>query len=312
MDDSKQIRLRKILDYLIFRGDFTTQADFAAAIGANKTNLSSAMNGNEKYLSDSLFAKIHATYPEINLQWLLTGEGEMLKVPATVTVYGPTAEERRDMAEGVDISRIPAEVVEEIKAEIKDEMAIPVISPEIANSLNTNIRKYIDDKADELEHINPGDLTHQADGAERIRKVSMLPTFAPGDIVFIKFLKDKHNIIDGQTYYFDMRTRPTMIRKAKIEGDKLRLIAKNPSFGDLLVSFDDILNIADIIGLFRSSFGDQYDEIETVRRKKDEQVDKLIEHIGSSMTEIRSAGTRTDRIMEQNAALIQKLIEKLQ
>ena len=256
------------------------------------------------------------TFPDLNRDWLLYGEGDMIKVPATMTVFNPTLEERKDAEGGVDLSAVPAEIVEEIEEEvkekIKEEMAIPVISPEIANSLNTNIRKYIDDKADELEHINPGDLTHQADGAERIRKVSMLPTFVPGDIVFIKFLKDKHNIIDGQTYYFDMRTRPTMIRKAKIEGDKLRLIAKNPSFGDLLVSFDDILNIADIIGLFRSSFGDQYDEIETVRRKKEEQVDKLIEHKGSSMTEIRIAGTRTDRIMEQNAALIQKLIEKLQ
>ena len=208
-----------------------------------------------------------------------------IKVPATISVFSPTDEERKEIGEGVDIKAYPAEVVEEIKAEvaeeIKEEMAIPIISPEIANDPKTNIKKYIDDKADELEHINPSDLTHQADGAERIRKTSMLPTFAPGDIVFVKFIKDKHNIIDGQTYYFDMRTRPTMIRRVKIEGDKLRLIAKNPAFGDILVSFDDILNIADIVGLFRCSFGDQYDEIEAVRRKKDEQIDNLLEQNGS-------------------------------
>lgn len=224
-------------------------------------------------------------FPELNREWLLYGEGEMLKVPATLTVFAPTDEERKEIGEGVDIKAYPAEVVEEIKAEvaeeIKEEMAIPIISPEIANDPKTNIKKYIDDKADELEHINPSDLTHQADGAERIRKTSMLPTFAPGDIVFVKFIKDKHNIIDGQTYYFDMRTRPTMIRRVKIEGDKLRLIAKNPAFGDILVSFDDILNIADIVGLFRCSFGDQYDEIEAVRRKKDEQIDNLLEQNGS-------------------------------
>lgn len=285
MDNVRQNRLRKVFDYLVFRGAFKTQGEFAEIIAANKTNLSSAMNGNEKYLSDSLFQKICTAFPALNEEWLRTGEGEMLKVPATLTVFAPTDEERREIGESVDIKAYPAEVVEEIKAEvaeeIKEEMAIPIISPEIANDPKTNIKKYIDDKADELEHINPSDLTHQADGAERIRKTSMLPTFAPGDIVFVKFIKDKHNIIDGQTYYFDMRTRPTMIRRVKIEGDKLRLIAKNPAFGDILVSFDDILNIADIVGLFRCSFGDQYDEIEAVRRKKDEQIDNLLEQNGS-------------------------------
>lgn len=285
MDNIKQNRLRKVFDYLVFSGAFKTQGEFAEIIAANKTNLSSAMNGNEKYLSDSLFQKICTAFPALNEEWLKTGEGEMLKVPATISVFSPTDEERKEIGESVDIKAYPAEVVEEIKAEvaeeIKEEMAIPIISPEIANDPKTNIKKYIDDKADELEHINPSDLTHQADGAERIRKTSMLPTFAPGDIVFVKFIKDKHNIIDGQTYYFDMRTRPTMIRRVKIEGDKLRLIAKNPAFGDILVSFDDILNIADIVGLFRCSFGDQYDEIEAVRRKKDEQIDNLLEQNGS-------------------------------
>lgn len=285
MDNVRQNRLRKVFDYLVFRGVVKTQGEFAEIIAANKTNLSSAMNGNEKYLSDSLFQKICTAFPALNEEWLKTGEGEMLKVPATLTVFAPTEEERKEIGESVDIKAYPAEVVEEIKAEvaeeIKEEMAIPIISPEIANDPKTNIKKYIDDKADELEHINPSDLTHQADGAERIRKTSMLPTFAPGDIVFVKFIKDKHNIIDGQTYYFDMRTRPTMIRRVKIEGDKLRLIAKNPAFGDILVSFDDILNIADIVGLFRCSFGDQYDEIEAVRRKKDEQIDNLLEQNGS-------------------------------
>ena len=231
-----------------------------------------------------------------------------IKVPSTLTVFNPTPEERQDFeASTVDISTVPVEVVEEIeekvKEEMKEEMAVPVISTEIANRPNLNIRKYINDKAGELEHIDPSQLTQQADGAERIRKTSMLPTFAPGDIVFVRFLNDKHNIIDGHTYYFDMRTRPTMIRRVKVEGDKLRLIAKNPAFGDIVVSYDDILNIADIVGLFRSSFGDQYDEIEAVRTKKEQQIDNLID-------EIRDAGKRTDILMHQNLELMKKLLEK--
>lgn len=36
----------------------------------------------EKSVSDISIAKIFATYPDINLEWLITGEGEMLRSPA--------------------------------------------------------------------------------------------------------------------------------------------------------------------------------------------------------------------------------------
>lgn len=229
-----------------------------------------------------------------------------IKVPATISVFSPTDEERKEIGESVDIKAYPAEVVEEIKAEvaeeIKEEMAIPIISPEIANDPKTNIKKYIKEKADELEHIYMADLTQGAKMAERVRKTSMSPTFQPGDYVFINII-DKDTITDGNTYYFDLNTRPTMIRKVKIEGDRLRLIAENPTFGDVIIGYDEINNIAEIVGLFRSYFGDQYYELESVRRKKDEQINNLIQ-------EVSKAGSRVDRMMEQMTVLVQHAIDK--
>ena len=317
MSSARGERLRKVFDYLVFSGVFTTRADFAEAIGVNKTNLSSAMNGNEKYLSDSLFSKIHSTYNNINLQWLLSGDGEMLKVPATVTVFNPTPEERKDAEGGMDLSVVPAEIVEEIKEEVREEIreeviaeitkaeSVPYVPSRIANNIQVeNIREYLEKKGDELERIKPGDLVGDPDSAERIRKTSMSPTFIPGDVVFVQFLDNIKNITDGQIYYFKMATRPTMIRRVKIEGDYLRLVADNPNFGDIITSFDEIVNVADIVGMFRSSFGNQYAEVEAVRAKKEQQIDNLID-------EIRDYGKRTGRVMEQNYELMQKLMEKL-
>ena len=239
--------------------------------------------------SGDTLKKIEAAYPDLNTEWLLTGEGEMLKVPATVTMYNPTSEERQEVADGIDMSIYPAEVVEEIKAEVADEIreeiiaeievaeSVPFISSRIANDAKTNIRKFVEKKGDEMERIKPNDLVGEADVAERIRKGSMIPTFMPGDIVFVQFLDDKRVISDGHTYYFDLKDRPTIIRKVKFEGDKLRLIADNPNFGDIITTFDDIDNVADIVGMFRCFFSNQYAEIEAVRRKKDEQIDKLLD-----------------------------------
>lgn len=210
----------------------------------------------------------------------------------------------------MQVSILPAEVVEEVKAEIEEAESVPIVPEEVSSKPDFNIKEYIKNNEDELERINPSKLLQGAELAEKILGASMLPTFAPGDIVFARFLQDKNHLIDGKTYYFDLNNRPTMIRTVKIEGDKLRLVALHPNFGDIVINRSEVLNVAKIVGLLRMTFGDQYSEIEAIRTKKEQQIDKLIEYIGNSMTEISKAGARTDRMMEQNNDLIKKLLEK--
>lgn len=231
-------------------------------------------------------------FPELNREWLLYGEGEMLKVPAVVTVFNPSSEERQEVGEGVDISMYPAEVVEEIKAEvveeIEKEMVVPIVPHEVALKANINIRKYIEDNASELEHFDPRSITAEVDTAEHICTTSMSPTFVPGDKVFIKFLQEKSKITDGGIYYFDTSTRPTMIRLVKLLDDgRLLLKAFNPRYGDIYLRKEEITNIGKISGMYRQTFGDMYAEIEEVRRKKDEQVNILIEQNGEALNIIK-------------------------
>lgn len=165
--------------------------------------------------------------------------------------------------------------------------SFPVLPEEVTTSPNTDIVKYVEENGSELETINPNQLLNDAkvDVAERIKRTSMLPTFQPDDTVFIRFIKDKMKIVDGETYYLDCKNRPTMIRLVKFEPDgKLRLIAKNSQYGDILIERTDIINIGVVVALFRMTFGDQYSELETLRRekdaeraKKDSQIDKMLE-----------------------------------
>lgn len=207
-------------------------------------------------------------------------------------------------ARQVQATILPTETIEDVRAEIELEESVPIIPEGIANQANCNIKEYIEENEDELERINPSKILGSADLAERVLSTSMIPTFTPGDIIFTKFIRNKDQIIDGKIYYFDMRTLPTMIRKAKVVGDgKIRLVALHPDFGDIVVNKNDILNVGKIIGMLRMTFGDQYAELEALRTKKEQQIDNLI-------TEISKAGSRADRLMEQNAELIRKLLEK--
>ncbi|MBO5860762.1 MAG: S24 family peptidase [Alistipes sp.] len=191
--------------------------------------------------------------------------------------------------------------------------SFPVLPEDVTTSPNTDVLKYVEENGSELETINPSQLLTDAkvDVAERIKRTSMLPTFQPEDTVFIRFIKDKMKIVDGETYYLDCKNRPTMIRLVKFEGcDKLRLIAKNPQYGDIIIERSDIINIGVVVALFRMTFGDQYAEIEAIRRHKDEQLEERNQQINSfidiqreMIAEIRESGKRNDR-------LIDKLMEK--
>lgn len=331
---NRVFRNKIVIEHLIAEGVIKNQRDLGIKMGyTNESAFSQVIN--EKVATPKDFtSKLKIIMPNLNEEWLINGTGSMIigRV-ATMTPFEssepiPNQQQALEQvmsgdhnvvftdADSIGLKEYPVELVEEIKEEVREEIreeviaeitkaeSVPFVPSRIANNVQVeDIREYLEKKGDELERIKPGDLVGNPDSAERIRKTSMSPTFIPGDIVFVQFLDNIRNITDGQIYYFKMATRPTMIRRVKIEGDDLRLVADNPNFGDIITSFDEIVNVADIVGMFRSSFGNQYAEVEAVRAKKEQQIDNLIE-------EIRDAGKRTDVLMSQNLELMKKLLEK--
>lgn len=172
-----------------------------------------------------------------------------------------------------------------VEAEIIE--SFPIVPEAVIAEPDTNIEEMIEEDGTELEAISPNLLLSnmKVNAAEQIKGTSMLPTFQPNDWVFIRFLKDKMKIVSGKTYYLNCRNRPTMIRRVKFEGeDKLRLIAKNSQYDDIIICRSDIINIGNVVAMFRMTFGDQYSELEELRRekdaereKKDSQIDKMLE-----------------------------------
>lgn len=292
-------------------------------------------------MGDDKIERIHRAFPDLNMDWLITGHGDMLKGEvqyveceevkegksiANVAMVSEDDEIEVDIdslmkewhtlpekfatiiGEDIDFVRnckgrlLPRHIMklqEHYGTEVVDKYVkyengmsaevefFPVLPEEVTTSPNTDIVKYVEENGSELETINPNQLLNDAkvDVAERIKRTSMLPTFQPDDTVFIRFIKDKMKIVDGETYYLDCKNRPTMIRLVKFEGcDKLRLIAKNSQYGDIIIDRTDIINIGVVVALFRMTFGDQYSELEALRRekdaereKKDSQIDKMLE-----------------------------------
>lgn len=76
--EGKVLRLNKGFEYLRNIGMVHTQADVAKAMGASRPNVSSALKGDEKVLTDKFLKRFANAFDVLSQDWLLTGEGPML------------------------------------------------------------------------------------------------------------------------------------------------------------------------------------------------------------------------------------------
>ena len=75
---NRQERVQEVYNYLVFAHVVENQRAFANALKRNEKNISRAIHGDPKFLTDRFLKAIAARYPFISLAWLLTGEGNML------------------------------------------------------------------------------------------------------------------------------------------------------------------------------------------------------------------------------------------
>ena len=84
-DEARQERLNQVYRHLFAHFGITSQIAFAKTLHVQRSALSAAMNGNKAYLTDNLFTKICAAFPNVfNYNYLVKGEGELLTVEEDV------------------------------------------------------------------------------------------------------------------------------------------------------------------------------------------------------------------------------------
>ena len=71
-------RLTEVYDYVRKCYSIHTQGDFAKSLRYSRPVISSALNGNEDYLTDKLFKNICDAFPVFSLDYLLHGTGSLL------------------------------------------------------------------------------------------------------------------------------------------------------------------------------------------------------------------------------------------
>ena len=169
-------------------------------------------------LSQDNISKLLTTFSDLNANWLLTGEGEMLKRDV------PKAE---PAASGIPM--IPIEAYAGMGAgsvsindgDIQDRYIIP---------------DFID-----------------IDFMIRITGHSMQPRFISGDIVACRVLRDRTLFQWGRVFVLNHRDQGTFIKRLfpGEDPDKVECRSDNPDFPPFIIAVSDVTNFALVIGIVR-------------------------------------------------------------
>ena len=91
MDTNRQERINSAYNYLVYKGIVRNRTHLAKMMNSTQSNVSNAMNGNDRYLTDSFMKRFNnATGNLFNDVWLMNGLGEMLRPEATTTIGSQT------------------------------------------------------------------------------------------------------------------------------------------------------------------------------------------------------------------------------
>lgn len=190
-------------------------AEFERSIGMSNNSFRKSLNNGGNIGSDKL-ENILRIYPEINISWLLTGEGPMLKETSCIE------------------KEVPASAIQTIHVPKVSEKTIPQQSITLYDiEAAANLKTIFDNKQQNiLGQISFPDIP-RCDGAVYVRGDSMYPILKSGDIIAYKEIQNLHNIIFGEMYLVsfaiedDYYVAVKYLQKSELGKDFVQLVSYN-------------------------------------------------------------------------------------
>lgn len=215
--------LQRIKEYADFKG--ITNQKFEKEVGFSNGAFSTQLKNNKTIGVDKL-ENILTKYPDINPEWLLTGQGEMLK-----------------QSEGVS-----QQVV--LKQSTK---GVPMLPFDAFAGIGDSTIEGVNFDTIEERYIVPLFDGIKVDFMLPVRGSSMYPKYSSGDVVACRLITELLFVQWNKVYVIDSLTQG-VIMKRLLEGDDIaHLICRsdNKEYSDFPVPMTDIRSIALVVGVIR-------------------------------------------------------------
>lgn len=205
-------RFAELIEYLITNKIVRNQQEFVEKIGSDKSTVSQIKN-RKLPITNSILDKIKNAFPNISVNWLITGEGEML--------LDQDLQNKECSEFGAFVPLLPISAqggsLNDFMVSVKDSECERVVSP-----------------------------VKGADFAITVAGDSMSPEYPSGSQIFIKKINENAFIDWGKVYVLDTCNGTVIKRIFPAEDNnprKIKCVSINPEYPPFEVSLDNVFGI---------------------------------------------------------------------
>ena len=217
-------RLNQAVRYLVWKGYVSiqaTQKDIAERMGTTTSNVSAALKGSERFLTEGFVNRFSNAFNAIfNEKWIINGDGTMTN-------------------ESVSITNVPI-----------TEKDIKILDIRVSAGHGIG---FDGDENKILGYVNIPNFS----GCYGVTVYgdSMYDKYSSGDIVFVREIKDKREIEGGQSYVV-ITNEDRYLKMIYIEDGKLKLVSYNNAinpdgrrkYPDMLIEGEQIKFLYKVVG----------------------------------------------------------------
>lgn len=265
-------RLRELIKAL---GE--TQSSFAERVGTSQSTIATAIMRGTR-LSTHIMGKIIKAYPQINLDWLLTGEGCMfieektgtsfnikkldngkfkyskwipssngnLKLIRSIKEYN-SIEECISDAKNIKLNDIDKNYDQAPTIPTQEETRPRIPLNALAGVLTESVSDVIMSDCEQIPVIK---IFPQYDFTILVKGDSMCPRYESGDEIACKRISGSNFIQWGKVHVLDT-TQGILIKRIYDAGDNIRCNSYNTDYPDFEIPKKEIYSISLVVGLLR-------------------------------------------------------------
>ena len=237
-----------------------TQREFENRCGMSNGYIAN----NRKSIGSSYLTSIDHHFPQLNRDWILYGEGEMLKTSTTftgdITVTGNgnshIGHGQHNMPAIIEVKENGVEVecpnCGEI-IEVTNTAVIPLVPPEVARKPDVDLERFRHNCPQQMEEVDLRQVWGKGVFLMKVDTRAMEPEYREGTFLVLRRLKDlSYARPDGSAYVIDTMRPHTLFRYLSKERDGTYVLsAESDKRGPIYLNAEDIINIYDVVGSFR-------------------------------------------------------------
>lgn len=197
-------------------GVIKTWADLSELLDMNRSSLSAAKNGDERYLTDSLISKIKSVLDK----YVVTH----------------------------DYNRMPGEYDKSVTL-------VPTIPYKAYKEIGVDLQEYINSQSPDL-HMSPAIAQFaKTDCHYFVGSDAMLPHLHQSDVLALKRMPDQAQVINGEIYVVNSRYNGLIARFVYDDGDHIILKASEEQtrYTPMRLPKEDIFGLYRVLGLIRTN-----------------------------------------------------------